>query len=703
MTEASYLGSGPGLVRHHHLKRRRPHYLHLMLICLFLSCIPLLSFSCRLVFRLADDSDRSVLVKYGCVTITRIMNNAGSAEESPGKIYHVCQRNSSHISSKHIVALSKTDYRIREVFFDAKSVRSTRLTFNDPEYVHQSIYSGGPDDGEGETGYSHNLYKLWERGIIGSGVVVAVVDDGVDRYHDDLKDNYDPVASYNFVRDTDDPNTVTEVHGTKCIGLISSVANNGICGVGAAFGAKFGAIRILSSEVAEIFDSIEAQAFRFQPNYISIYSMSWGPVDDGKKVARPHALASAALEEGARHGRNGRGSIYVWSSGNGGRNFDFCGLDGYLQRYEVFVVGSTTREGEMPSYAERCTAVIACSLSNSDGLPESKIFTTLPPSQCAKNHTGTSVSAPIVSAILALLLQVRDDLDRRDIQDLLIRTSLQIDKYPIVNSAGLKYSLNFGYGLVQADKLVEAATSNDFKPLPQLRICRTPIFEDGQHIHNGGQIHSSIYSSGCLRQPSVLDTVEVVILTLTLESTSRGGSTVSLISPDGTEVPILEPRLLDTSDEGLDAWDIKVMTYYGEKAYGLWRLKIDVSKGVNAKLVRWGLRVYGSQYSNDATHHYEAVKEIMCDDKVYERDPDIRSWCAGTYKKEVRSSDPSVDNLSFKDSKFVFGQNLMPLNVNYVGIALVSIFGIFSVIIIIYAYFRFGISRPFTSYRLIKN
>ena len=40
-------------------------------------------------------------------------------------------------------------------------------------------------------------------------------------------------------------------------------------------------------------------------------------------------LATKALEKGVKEGRNGKGAIYVWASGNGGSKGDNCNCDGY--------------------------------------------------------------------------------------------------------------------------------------------------------------------------------------------------------------------------------------------------------------------------------------------------------------------------------------------------------------------------------------
>jgi len=62
---------------------------------------------------------------------------------------------------------------------------------------------------------------------------------------------------------------------------------------------------------------------------VDIYSASWGPDDDGKTVDGPARLAIEAFLDGATNGRNGKGNIFVWASGNGGRYQDNCNCDGY--------------------------------------------------------------------------------------------------------------------------------------------------------------------------------------------------------------------------------------------------------------------------------------------------------------------------------------------------------------------------------------
>ena len=67
-------------------------------------------------------------------------------------------------------------------------------------------------------------------------------------------------------------------------------------------------------------------------------------------------------------GRNGLGSIWVWASGNGGRNDDSCAADGYASSMYTIAVGSATPLGAQAYYDEACSGKMAVTFSyNSNG------------------------------------------------------------------------------------------------------------------------------------------------------------------------------------------------------------------------------------------------------------------------------------------------------------------------------------------------
>lgn len=50
----------------------------------------------------------------------------------------------------------------------------------------------------------------------------------------------------------------------------------------------------------DVTDMVEAKSLSLNPQYIHIYSASWGPDDDGKTVDGPASLARQAFENGIR-------------------------------------------------------------------------------------------------------------------------------------------------------------------------------------------------------------------------------------------------------------------------------------------------------------------------------------------------------------------------------------------------------------------
>ena len=58
-------------------------------------------------------------------------------------------------------------------------------------------------------------------------------------------------------------------------------------------------------------------------------------------------------------GRNGLGSIFVFSSGNGGRFGDSCAFDGYVNNIHTIAIGAFSLNDKVPRFSERCSSVLA--------------------------------------------------------------------------------------------------------------------------------------------------------------------------------------------------------------------------------------------------------------------------------------------------------------------------------------------------------
>ena len=136
-----------------------------------------------------------------------------------------------------------------------------------------------------QLGHDVNVTEVWQQGITGFNATVAIVDDGLDMYSDDLKDNYFAEGSYDFNDNglEPKPKLSDDRHGTRCAGEVSAVKND-VCGVGVAYTSRVAGIRILSKLITDA-DEAVAMNYAYQSN--QIYSCSWGPPDDGRSMDAP--------------------------------------------------------------------------------------------------------------------------------------------------------------------------------------------------------------------------------------------------------------------------------------------------------------------------------------------------------------------------------------------------------------------------------
>lgn len=81
----------------------------------------------------------------------------------------------------------------------------------------------------------------------------------------------------------------------------------------------------------------------------------------------PGYLIRKAVMNGINEGRGGKGSIFVFASGNGGRSQDQCNFDGYTNSIYSVTVSSIDYKGLHPSYSEACAANLIVAYSSGSG------------------------------------------------------------------------------------------------------------------------------------------------------------------------------------------------------------------------------------------------------------------------------------------------------------------------------------------------
>lgn len=480
--------------------------------------------------------------------------------------------------------------------------------FSDPMFRQQWFINGG-----GRNGADMNVKPAWRKGYTGKGVVVSILDDGIQHNHPDLAQNYDPFASTDINDSDQDPmpqDNGDNKHGTRCAGEVAAVANNGVCGVGIAYNASIGGVRMLDGVVN---DAVEARALSLNPNHIDIYSASWGPEDDGRTVDGPGPLAKRAFLNGVTRGRSGKGSIFVWASGNGGRHVDDCNCDGYTNSIFTLSISSASQAGFKPWYLEQCSSTLATTFSSGTPGHDESIATVdqdarlRPDKICTNQHTGTSASAPIAAAVCALALEANSGLTWRDMQYLVVMTSspgpLGAESGWLTNGLGRQYNHKFGYGLMDTSKMVDLAEK--WKNVPLQHICQSAVMKTDVRIPDGigDRTRVSLVSDGCAGTINAVNHLEHVQCKVSLSYVPRGNLMLVLTSPSGSRSTLLFPRPRDTLGSRFDQWPFLSVHFWGEKAAGTWSLEIlnmgpDRSPRPGQGLLhKWQMIWYGTEHN----------------------------------------------------------------------------------------------------------
>jgi subtilisin family serine protease len=315
--------------------------------------------------------------------------------------------------------------------------------------------------------------EAWKRTRGRAGIVIAVLDDGVDIDHPALKgriwrspkghreygrdftlkndqaDHYNPRPK--IFQPPFDNFDLNDIHGTACSGV--AVANDSRCR-GIAPRCKLLAVKVFQANLmAE--DERVADAIRYAGTVASVISLSW--------TASRSADVQAALEDIGRN-RGGRGVVVLAATGNFSKPVEWPASDP-----SVIGVGASTDKGELADYSNTGDEV---SIVAPSGGGVAEIFTTdvsaagrgFNLGDAAKggadgmytnDFSGTSSATPLAAGVAALVLSVNSSLSRTEVQGILETTADKIGPKSSYNAKGR--SKKFGFGRVNAGAAVTAA------------------------------------------------------------------------------------------------------------------------------------------------------------------------------------------------------------------------------------------------------
>lgn len=490
-----------------------------------------------------------------------------------------------HLGHRARLAVDERVHWSEQQVARSRKKRDLKLLDSDPRWPSMWYLNRG-------NGLDMNVIPAWLEGITGKGAVVTILDDGLEKDHPDLIQNYDPLASYDVNSHDSDPSPRYDMidsnrHGTRCAGEVAATSNNSVCALGIAHGAQVGGVRMLDGDVT---DAVEARSLSLNPQHIDIYSASWGPDDDGKTVDGPGELATRAFIEGVTKGRGGKGSIFVWASGNGGRDHDNCNCDGYTNSIYSLSISSATEQGHVPWYSEACSSTLASTYS-SGALGDRQVITTDLHHSCTNSHTGTSASAPLAAGICALALQANPSLTWRDMQHIVVRTARPENLIAPdwqTNGVGRNVSHSFGYGLMDAYAMVKLARK--WVTVPEQRKCEITA----PHVDKLVPAKSVVVLKLAVMECEGVQILEHVQAKLSIYTQRRGDLHIQLTSPMGTKVTLLAHRSHDTSRLGFNHWPFMSVHSWGEPPFGTWQLEIHNDGRLLAHLQKWELVLHGT-------------------------------------------------------------------------------------------------------------
>ncbi|MFI2369160.1 S8 family peptidase [Streptomyces sp. NPDC018833] len=447
-----------------------------------------------------------------------------------------------------------------------------------------------------------NVPGAWDKAT-GSGVTVAVIDTGY-AAHTDLASNvvsgYDFISSSADARDGNgrDSNAKDEGdwnatagecgtgsrasnsswHGTHVAGTIAATTNNGRGVAGIAYGAKIQPVRVLGKcggSSSDIADAI---------TWASGGSVPGVPVNATPAKVINLSLGGASsscpsVYQNAINGAVSRGTTVVVAAGNSNTN-----ASGFTPANcaNIINVASTSREGNRSFYSNYGSIIDvsapggetrrATDTPGTVTTPENGILstlnsgTTVQSTENYKPYQGTSMAAPHIAGLAALLESAKPTLTPADIE-----SAIKANARPLPGTC----TGGCGSGIADAAKTVDAVSGT----VP------------------GGATYSNTTNVTIADNSTVTSSIAVTDRTgnapaalkvgVDIKHTWRGDLVIDLIAPDGTVRNLKTSAGSDSADNVLATYTVDASS---EIAGGTWKLQVrDVASGDTGYIDSWSL------------------------------------------------------------------------------------------------------------------
>lgn len=313
--------------------------------------------------------------------------------------------------------------------------------------------------------------QAWAHGLGSRRITVAVLDDGVDVDHvelrpnlqrnpdpqdpsdllgrdffvpDDVPDHYDPRPKR--FRMPFGEMTGNDIHGTPCAGV---AVGTGPRGYGMAPRCRLLPVKIFHADDLAA-DERVADAIRYAGAFADVLSCSWS--------GSPSPDISAAIADVSTTGRKGRGAIVVCATGNDGQeNVGFPASD-----VNSIGVGASTDQDVLADYSNRGDAVwvVAPSSGGTKGIFATDValpgrgFNTGEVGLGGKDGLftndfgGTSSATPLVAGLVALMLSADPKMTPADVKAHLAGSAVKLGSEDLYDASGR--SKEYGHGRIDA-------------------------------------------------------------------------------------------------------------------------------------------------------------------------------------------------------------------------------------------------------------
>jgi subtilisin-like proprotein convertase family protein len=455
-----------------------------------------------------------------------------------------------------------------------------------------------------------NLRSLWND-YTGRGVSVAVIDDGFDHALRDLAPGYLVGADHDWrMNDADARAEGADRHGTAVMGVIGA-DQNAVDVVGVAHDASLVGLRIGFGSAGNLNQYIGAlrDAARFD-----IVNNSWGYTSHFADNFNSwgFSAAEASIIHGAAAGRGGLGTVYVFAAGNSRGSGDNVNHHNFQNSIYTMAVAATDSGGRVASFSTP-GAALHVSAPGVNILTTDNTGTSGYSGGTTAAVSGTSFAAPIVSGVVALMLDANAQLGWRDVEEILAYTARQTDATRSTwkfnqagdfNGGGLHTSTDYGFGLVDAHAAVRLAETWGLSSTSANMTSATAGATPNLAVPDRGTLTQQL----TIGQDVRIDHVEVA---LDLRHTWRGDIRVTLVSPGGTESILIDRPGVAPGSTGFGSsadhiiFDLTSTQFWSESARGTWTLRVeDLAMSATGTLVSWRLNVFGDTPSTNNTYVY---------------------------------------------------------------------------------------------------